>query len=172
MKRLIAKQKGVTQIEFSLIALAVILVLFLIMEFAVYFFSVQMVNEVTRRAARLATVCYIADRDDIPSLPSVSNLYPSGFTASNLQIDYLDEAGASVDVSGFLSTPPASSDVLNAQFAQIKYVRARAINYTFQFFVLAALINAVGSTPAFETILPAESLGILRPEGANVITDC
>ncbi|MDF5683410.1 pilus assembly protein, partial [Vibrio parahaemolyticus] len=71
MKRLIAKQKGVTQIEFSLIALAVILVLFLIMEFAVYFFSVQMVNEVTRRAARLATVCYIADRDDIPSLPSV-----------------------------------------------------------------------------------------------------
>lgn len=62
MKRLIAKQKGVTQIEFSLIALAVILVLFLIMEFAVYFFSVQMVNEVTRRAARLATVCYIADR--------------------------------------------------------------------------------------------------------------
>lgn len=38
MKRLIAKQKGVTQIEFSLIALAVILVLFLIMEFAVYFF--------------------------------------------------------------------------------------------------------------------------------------
>lgn len=38
MKRLIVKQKGVTQLEFSLIALAVILVLFLIIEFALYFF--------------------------------------------------------------------------------------------------------------------------------------
>ncbi|MCG6221217.1 TadE/TadG family type IV pilus assembly protein, partial [Vibrio diabolicus] len=89
MKRLICKQRGVTQLEFSLIALAVILVLFLIVEFAIYFFSVQMVNEVTRRAARLATVCYIADRDDIPNLPAISDLYPSGFSASNLQIDYL-----------------------------------------------------------------------------------
>ncbi|ANQ55286.1 TadE/TadG family type IV pilus assembly protein [Vibrio parahaemolyticus] len=172
MKRLIVKQEGVTQLEFSLIALAVILVLFLIIEFALYFFSVQMVNEVTRRAARLATVCYIADRDDIPNLPAVSNLYPSGFTANNLQIDYLDANGASVNVAGFLSTPPADKATLDSQFVQIKYVRARAVNYTFQFFVLAALINAVGNTPAFETILPAESLGILRPEGTNVITDC
>ena len=172
MKRLICKQRGVTQLEFSLIALAVILVLFLIVEFAIYFFSVQMVNEVTRRAARLATVCYIADRDDIPNLPAISDLYPSGFSASNLQIDYLDDNGAAVNVSGFLSTPPADQATLNSQFVQIKYVRARAVNYTFQFFVLAALINAVGSTPAFETILPAESLGILRPEGTNVITDC
>ncbi|WP_039986175.1 TadE/TadG family type IV pilus assembly protein [Vibrio owensii] len=161
------KQKGVTQVEFSLIALAVILVLFLIMEFAVYFFSVQMVNEVTRRAARLATVCYIADRDDIPNLPAVSDLYPSGFSANNLEITYLDATGANVDVSGFLSSPPADDSVLGAQFSQIKYVRARAVNYTFQFFVLAALINAVGTTPAFETILPAESLGVLRPEGAG-----
>ncbi|MDG2653582.1 pilus assembly protein, partial [Vibrio parahaemolyticus] len=37
---------------------------------------------------------------------------------------------------------------------------------------LGGLINGVRSTSAFETILPAESLGILRPEGANVITDC
>lgn len=116
-----------------------------------------MVNEVTRRAARLATVCYIADRDDIPNLPAVSNLYPSGFTANNLQIDYLDANGASVNVAGFLSTPPADKATLDSQFVQIKYVRARAVNYTFQFFVLAALINAVGNTPAFETILPAES---------------
>ncbi|APX05275.1 MULTISPECIES: TadE/TadG family type IV pilus assembly protein [Vibrio] len=172
MRRLLTKQKGVTQLEFSLIALAVILVLFLIMEFAVYFFSVQMVNEVTRRAARLATVCYIADRDDIPNLSSVSDLYPSGFTATNLEITYLDATGADVDVSGFLSTPPADSATLNTQFAQIRYVRARAVDYTFQFFVLAALINAVGTTPAFETILPAESLGILRPEGSDVIEDC
>ncbi|APP05499.1 TadE/TadG family type IV pilus assembly protein [Vibrio harveyi] len=172
MIRMKKKQKGVTQVEFSIIALAVILVLFLIMEFALYFFSVQMVNEVTRRAARLATVCYIADRDDIPNLPAVSDLYPSGFTAENLEIAYLDSNGSNVDVSGFMSNPPADSATLNSQFSQIKYVRARAVNYTFQFFVLAALINAVGTTPAFETILPAESLGVLRPEGTSVKENC
>lgn len=172
MIRIIKKQKGVTQLEFSIIALAVILVLFLIVEFALYFFSVQMVNEVTRRAARLATVCYVADRDDIANLPAVSNLYPSGFTAANLEISYLDSNGSNIDVSGFLSTPPADSATLNSQFAQIRYVRARAVNYTFQFFVLAALINAVGNTPAFETILPAESLGVLRPEGTSVKENC
>ncbi|MBS9933407.1 TadE family protein [Vibrio alginolyticus] len=174
MKRWLKKQKGLTQLEFSLIALAVVLVLFMIIEFALYFYSVQMVNEITRRSARLATVCFIADRDEIPQMPAVANLYPSGFTAANLQIDYLDSSGASVDVSGFLTTPPAASTVLNAQFAQIKYVRAQAVDYEFRFFVLAALINAVGTTPAFETILPAESLGVLKPEGESpaVYSDC
>lgn len=37
MKQWIRKQKGLTQVEFSLIALAVMLVLFMIIEFAIYF---------------------------------------------------------------------------------------------------------------------------------------
>lgn len=73
------RQKGVTQVEFTLIALAVLLVIFSILEFALYFYSIQMANEVTRRAARLATVCYIADRDDISSLPAIESLYPQIF---------------------------------------------------------------------------------------------
>ncbi len=44
--------------------------------------------------------------------------------------------------------------------------------FTFQFFLLSILIDAVGVTPAFETIFPAESLGILRPEGGSTIEDC
>ena len=59
MIRMITKQKGVTQIEFSIIALAVILVLFLIMEFALYFFSVQMVNE-ARIQVRSATLPHLS----------------------------------------------------------------------------------------------------------------
>ncbi|MGR4988944.1 TadE/TadG family type IV pilus assembly protein [Vibrio rotiferianus] len=172
MRTLLSKQKGVTQVEFSIIAVSVLIVIFVILEFAAYFYSVQMVNEVTRRAARLATVCYVADRDDIPSMPAVVSIYPSGFNANNLEITYLDQNGNTVDVSGFLSTPMADSTVLDATLTQIKYVKARAINYSFQFVVLSFLINAIGTTPNFETILPAESLGILRPEGTNVITNC
>ncbi|MGR5210362.1 TadE/TadG family type IV pilus assembly protein [Vibrio rotiferianus] len=172
MRTILSKQKGVTQVEFSIIAVSVLLVIFVILEFAAYFYSTQMVNEVTRRAARLATVCYVADRDDIPSMPAVTNIYPSGFNANNLEITYLDQNGNTVDVSGFLSTPMADSTVLDATLTQIKYVKARAINYSFQFVVLSFLINAIGTTPNFETILPAESLGILRPEGTDVITNC
>ncbi|NAX19996.1 pilus assembly protein [Vibrio sp. V39_P1S14PM300] len=161
--RLHRLQRGVTQLEFLIIALAVLLIIFAILEFAAYFYSIQMVNEVTRRSVRLATVCYIADRDDIPEMESVSGLYPAGFSKNNLEITYLDQNGNEVDVSGFLSTPPADNATLDAQFSQIKYVKARSVNYTFRFFVLSALINAIGTAPSFETILPAESLGILRP---------
>ena len=130
MSKLLSKQKGVTQVEFSIIAVSVLIVIFVILEFAAYFYSTQMVNEVTRRAARLATVCYVADRDDIPSMPAVTNIYPSGFSANNLEITYLDQSGNTVDVSGFLSTPMADSATLDATLTQIKYVKARAINYS------------------------------------------
>lgn len=170
MKRVTSK--GVTQVEFLMIALAVLLVIFAIIEFALYFFSAQMANEVTRRAARLATVCYIADRDDIPSLPSLTNIYPPGFEPEDLTISYLDINGEEVDVSGFFATPPASDSELNTTFGQIKFVRAEA-DYTFRFLVLSLLIDAVGTTPSFITILPAESLGVRRPESGNEdIEDC
>lgn len=173
MMRLKKKQTGVTQVEFSIIALTVLLVLFSILEFAVYFYSIQMVNEITRRAARLATVCFVSDRDDITQLDSMTTLYPFGFAAENVEISYLDENGNTVDVSGFLSAPPADTSTLNTQFEQIEYVRARAINYTFEFVVLSTLLNLIGNTPAFETILPAESLGVLRPSSTGETrTDC
>ena len=166
-------QRGVTQVEFILIATTVLLMLFSILEFAAYFYSTQMVNEVTRRAARLATVCYIADRDDIPQLESLTNLYPAGFTADNLEISYLDSGGGEVDVSGFMSTPPADLATLNNQFGQIRYVRARSVDYTYNFVVLSLLIDLIGNTPSFETILPAESLGVLRQTVTGEFrTDC
>lgn len=171
MKRWIKKQKGVTQVEFMLIALVVLLVIFSIIEFALYFYSIQMANEVTRRAARLATVCYIADRDDIKTLPAVESLYPPGFTKDNLNISYLNASGNELNVDEFFSETPDTAK-LNAIFVTIRYVKAEA-NYTFRFLVLSLLINAVGASPEFQTILPVESLGILRPEtGLDDLEDC
>jgi hypothetical protein len=176
MKRWIVKQKGVTQVEFTFIALAVLLVIFAIIEFALYFYSIQMANEVTRRAARLATVCYISDRDDIPELPALKSLYPPGFSSESLKISYLKaeddgdgnlqiEALTDAEIAEFSSASPKID--LNDLFSKIRFVKAEA-DYEFKFFVLAALINAVGASPKFQTILPAESLGILRPEGEGL----
>ncbi|AEX22974.1 MULTISPECIES: TadE/TadG family type IV pilus assembly protein [unclassified Vibrio] len=171
MSRWLLRQKGVTQVEFTLIALAVLLVIFSIIEFALYFYSIQMANEVTRRAARLATVCYIADRDDIKELSSVEGLYPPGFSKDNLKISYLNANGNEVNVDAFFSSS-TDPDVLNSIFVTIRYVKAEA-DYTFKFLVLSLLIDAVGATPDFKTILPAESLGVLRPEsGLDVHEDC
>ncbi|MDV6251372.1 TadE/TadG family type IV pilus assembly protein [Vibrio sp. EA2] len=181
MTKWILKKRGVTQIEFLLIALAVLLVIFSIIEFALYFYSIQMANEVTRRAARLATVCYIADRDDIPELPAVKGLYPPGFSSSDLKISYLTaeedddgnikiEALTDAEVAEFSSASPTID--LNEVFSHIRFVKAEA-DYEFKFFVLAALIKAVGVSPRFQTILPAESLGVLRPEaGLGKHEDC
>lgn len=177
MKRWIVKQKGVTQVEFTLIALAVLLVIFAIIEFALYFYSIQMANEITRRAARLATVCYIADRDDIPQLPAVKRLYPPGFSSSNLKISYLTaeedddgnikiEALTDEEVSEFSSASPTID--LNEVFSHIRFVKAEVVDYEFKFFVLSALINVVGVSPKLQTVLPAESLGVLRPEGEDL----
>jgi hypothetical protein len=174
MKRWTKKQKGVTQIEFMFIALAVLLVIFSIIEFALYFYSIQMANEITRRAARLATVCYISDRDDIPQLPALKSLYPPGFSSDNLKISYLKaendadgnlqiEALTDAEVALF-SDSSVGTDTLNGIFTRIRFVKAEA-DYEFKFFVLSLLINAVGTSPTFQTILPAESLGVIRPEG-------
>lgn len=175
MNRIATKrQKGVTQVEFIIIATTVLLLLFAILEFAAYFYSTQMVNEVTRRAARLATVCHISDRDDIPQLESLTALYPAGFTSDNLEISYLNADGGPVDVSGFLTTPPAEDDILQDTFNDIRYIKVSAINYTYSFVVLSTLLSITGNTPAFETILPAESLGILRQATStgDERTDC
>ncbi|MEF1309659.1 pilus assembly protein [Vibrio mytili] len=182
MNRWLRRQKGVTQVEFTLIALAVLLVIFSIIEFALYFYSIQMANEVTRRAARLATVCYIADRDDIRELPALKGLYPPGFSSDNLKISYLKaekdvdgnlqiEALTDAEVAEFSSSSPTID--LNDVFSHIRFVKAEVVDYEFKFFVLSALLNVVGVSPKLQTVLPAESLGVLRPEtGLDAHEDC
>ncbi|MFW8631298.1 TadE/TadG family type IV pilus assembly protein [Vibrio natriegens] len=184
MKRWLVKQKGVTQVEFTLIALAVLLVIFAIIEFALYFYSIQMANEITRRAARLATVCYISDGDDIPDYPALKSLYPPGFSSENLKISYLkveEDAAGIINIVALTDTEVAAfsdssvgTDTLNNIFTKIRLVKAEVVDYEFKFFVLSALINIVGVSPALQTVLPAESLGVLRPEGEDlsVREDC
>ncbi len=82
-------------------------------------------------------------------------------------IEYLDANG--VVVTGDVTD--------NNVFITIKYVRARVSNYQFQF---VSILNFLGNkglvvVPEFETTLPVESLGIVRPtknDADGSITDC
>ncbi|MDH5929722.1 MULTISPECIES: TadE/TadG family type IV pilus assembly protein [Vibrio] len=153
MIRLKRQTKGLAIIEFTLVSSLIFLLLFLILALGAYIFSLQMVSEATRKAARLATVCYVLDRDNIAGMV-VDDIPLVGFTNANLEVAYLDASGVEI-----------ASD-FEANFGDIKFVRARATGYGIQLISNLSFLGNSGflAAPAFETILPAESLGVVRPE--------
>ncbi|WP_391089206.1 TadE/TadG family type IV pilus assembly protein [Vibrio sp. NH-UV-68] len=158
------KQQGVTIIEFTLIATTLMLIIFSVIEVGRYVYSLQTINEIARVAARLATVCRVEDRNDIPAL-AIPDYAPGGLSVDNIVIDYLDESGNVV--TGTLT----DDDV----FSTIRYVRARVVNFSYQFTGLLSFINLTGllEVPEFETIRPRENLGHhRRSDGTESSSDC
>ena len=162
MKRL--TQKGTTTVEFAIVASIVMLIIFGVLGIARAFYVYAMLDEVTRRATRLAAVCPIND----PSIQSLALFNASGSTAEsslvrgltpgNVVVDYLDENGA---VVGAPTTPEG--------FIEIRYVRARIVGFSLQMFIPFLGPLSTVTMPQFESVLPRESLGIPR-EGA--VTPC
>mgnify|MGYP000011708635 CR=1 FL=1 len=156
------RMKGLAIVEFTLVSWLVFLLIFLILGVGVYVFSLQMVSEATRKAARLATVCWVEDRDNIAGM-IVQDIPLIGFSASNIEVAYLDGSGTEI-TTGYTTDPG---------FGDIKFVRARATGYGIQ---LISNLNFLGNSgylaaPAFETILPAENLGVIRAD-SNLRTRC
>ncbi|WP_047048593.1 TadE/TadG family type IV pilus assembly protein [Vibrio mexicanus] len=159
MKQL--KQKGLSTIEFTLVATSLLLLMLAVFEFGRYVYSMQVINEITRVAARLGVVCYVTDQDDIANL-AIPDFAPPNFDSSNISIQYLDGSGS--QITGTLT----DSDV----FPTIRYVRASVVDYDYQFSGLMSFLGESGvlSVPVFETTLPVESLGIYADYSAQ--TDC
>ncbi|WCP67690.1 TadE/TadG family type IV pilus assembly protein [Vibrio tubiashii] len=158
------RQQGLSVIEFSLISTALLLVIFAVIEVGRFAYSLQVINDVTRIAARLAAVCRVEDQNDIPAL-ALPTYAPGGLTAANIAIDYLDDSGNVV--TGTLT----DDDV----FSTISYVRARVVNFNYQYTGLLSFINFTGllAVPEFETIRPRENLGHHRKsDGTSSSSDC
>ncbi|OAJ92476.1 TadE/TadG family type IV pilus assembly protein [Vibrio bivalvicida] len=158
------RQTGISVIEFTIISTALMLVIFSVIEVGRYVYSLQVINDVTRIAARLAVVCRVEDRNDIPAL-SIPTYAPGGLTAANVVVDYLDESGNVV--VGTLT----DDDV----FSTIRYVRARVVDFNYQYTGLLSFVNLTGllAVPEFETIRPRENLGHHRTsDGTNSSSDC
>jgi TadE-like protein len=148
MRRL---QSGATTVEFAIVGVALLLIIFGVIEFGRALFVVNALTEATRRGARMAAVCPVGDpkpaRVAIFDSGGGSSAIVSGLTTANVVIEYLDINGA-----------PIGSPAAN--FSAIRYVRARIVGFTLPLaipFVMPTLPLA-----GFSATLPRESLGVPR----------
>jgi Flp pilus assembly protein TadG len=162
MKRF--SQKGLSTVEFAVVAAVLFTVMFGIFEIARAYYVFATLDEVTRRGARVAAVCPIND----PAIAQMAMFNASGdaspsslvngLTTGHIAVEYLDGNDAVV-------ANPADA----AGFVQIQYVRVRVVGFQHQLLVpfVAGIANFF--MPEFAATLPRESLGVPR-EGA--ITTC
>jgi hypothetical protein len=147
------KQSGLSTVEFALVALVLFLLIFGVIEIARAFFVTSLLDEATRRGARMAVVCPINDPEIFQAAAFNNTLIPD-LDAGDITVEYLDSAGAIV---GNPADPTG--------FRQIRYVRVRVVGYQHQMFI--PLVAALFVMPEYATVLPRESLGIPR-QGAIV----
>lgn len=147
------KQSGLSTVEFALVALVLFLMIFGVIEIARAFFVTSLLDEATRRGARMAVVCPINDPEIFQAAAFNNTLIPD-LDAGDITVEYLDSAGA---VVGNPADPTG--------FRQIRYVRVRVVGYQHQMFI--PLVAVLFFMPEYATVLPRESLGIPR-QGAIV----
>jgi Flp pilus assembly protein TadG len=151
-------QSGTTTVEFAIIGLVMMIVVFAIIEFGRALYTYNVLTEAARRGARMAAVCPVGD----PKPASVAifdsgngtSSVVSGLTTSNIQIQYLDSNGNAI-------ASPA------ANFNSIRYVQSSIVGFTLPLIIPA--IFPTLSLNGFTATMPRESLGIPR---AGVVTAC
>lgn len=161
-------KKGIYSVEFSIVAAVFFVLFFAVIEGARLMYTWNVLTEVSRRGARLATVCHVLRQstDDASSAFDLLNAAPTAngvlraaifaddpiipnLGLANIDISYLD-------INGLAATT----------FSQIRLVRAKIVNYQQQ--LLIPFFSITLNSPSFSTTLPAESLGVTR----NTYTSC
>lgn len=137
------KQQGLAAVEFAIVGAVFFMMLFAAIEVGRLMYNLTILNEVSRASARLAAVCApgsagIVTRSMLVDLPDLS--------PSNVSVTYLNANMVQID-------PNAPS-----QFVNVRYVRTRIENFTIDLIIPGAEVSV--PSPAFETTLPSESLGV------------
>lgn len=144
-------------VEFSIVGAVFFMVLFGVIEVGRLLFTWNALDEVTRRGARLASVCPVTPGQvaNIRSRAVFDGTLINGLTPNNVVIEYLR-------VDGSVIADPVVG------FADIAAVRARINGFTQQF--LVPFLYQVLPAPPFSVTAGAESLGV-SPVGTGV-TSC
>lgn len=156
------RQRGVALVEFALVSMLFLTLLFGIFEFARLMYVYNTLQEVTRRAAREATVRWIDQKEAVKQIALFdSTVLPAGaeVTVANVKIYYLNAAGnvvstAPTDAGDNLS---ACGDALRADSC-IYSVKATIEGVTYS--PMLSLFGFMNLTmPASTVTMHAESMG-------------
>lgn len=150
--------RGVTTVEFAVIATVLMILLFYIFEYGRALYVMNALTEASRRGARMATVCPVGD----PKPASVavfdsgngSSSLVAGLTTGNILVQYLDTSGTVIANPG-------------NNFTAISYVQVSVVGFTLSPFLPSIMPGL--SMAGFTTTLPRESLGIPR---SGTVTPC
>lgn len=135
------KQRGVFAVEFALVGGVFLLLLFSVLEIGRLLFTWNVLNEASRRAARLAVVCQEGAAINTLALFNGAQIVPN-LGPENLTISYLT-------LNGEVTTG-----------VDIDLVRAEITNYQHQLLIPGVMMTL--NSPSFATTLPRESLGVTR----------
>ena len=158
--------RGTYTVEFAIVGLLVFTLLFGVVEMGRLYFTVNALDEVVRRGARLAAVCNINDavvkrRAIFNAAGDAGNSQLIGDLATtHLTLTYLD-------VKGILVANPGDTVSANG-FRAIRYVRLSLQNFVFNLFIPGFGVPI--TLPVFRATLPRESLG--RHSDSGEITPC
>lgn len=152
MKRILrSKQAGLVTVEFALIGAVFFMILFGIIEMSRFLFTWNVLDEVTRRAARLAAVCPMSAVDNVKQSAVFNSSIIPGLAPQHVNIEYLTE------------TLTTTTTVSQVRFVQTNMVQG-ANGFQYQLLIPFLPSNPF-STSSFRTTLPSESLGI-TPDGS------
>ncbi|MGF1702941.1 pilus assembly protein [Photobacterium makurazakiensis] len=151
---------GSTLVEFTIISSLFFLLIFTIIEFGRLIFTWHILNETTRRTARLAVVCQVSttEQQDTKLSGIIDSVPLPGFSTENIDVSYLDSVGTKIN------------DDLNETviYNQVEFIEVKVVDYQIELFIPFATFDLNFEAPDFTTLIPRESLGVTR----TGFTDC
>ncbi len=138
------RQRGATTVEFAIVGVYLLILLFAVIEFGRIVYTLNMLQEGARRAARVAAVCRVNDPLVATKAVFAAPHGVPGLDTSYVRVEYLDRNGA--DSGG--------------DYGTTAYVRVRITGYPMH--IAIPLLNPEFIAPEYSVTLPRESLGIPR----------
>ncbi len=151
------RQHGLSTVEFAIVAVVLLMMIFGVIEVARAFFVASALDEATRRGARMAAVCPIND-PAIAQAAAFNNALIPGLDAGDIVVEYLDES------ANVVPDPAVAAGLIT-----IRYVRVRVVGFQHQMAIPLVTPLSQFTMPEYATIIPRESLGIPR---TGVVTAC
>lgn len=162
----IKSQYGLTTVEFAICGAVYFIVLFGVIEVGRLLFTLNALDEFTRRGARLASVCPVSQRENVINTAIMNGTILKDILPENLTIRYLRQNLTEVTIPNPITTA-------NDPVPQIIYVQVSTQGYVHR--LLIPFINLNIPAPSFTTTSLAESLGIIPPTtpgGPSGLSSC